>query len=122
MTRVSGLACGYFQEHVGSRADRSKRGQFASNLHYQHGEYGQSDDFANLAKRLTEKSKAKKLAGNPPVLFVHPSQKVYKDIVEQLGKAGLAKPTSANSWVRIIIEKPFGRDLASAKRVEQDRG
>ena len=44
---------------------------------------------------------------------------MYKDIVEQLGKAGLAKSTSPNSWVRIIIEKPFGRDLASAKELNK---
>src|SRR5256886_4530782 len=35
------------------------------------------------------------------------------------GRAGLARPSSPNSWVRIIIEKPFGRDLASAKALNQ---
>jgi glucose-6-phosphate 1-dehydrogenase len=37
--------------------------------------------------------------------------------VEQLGKAGLARPANGRSWVRIIIEKPFGRDLGSAKEL-----
>src|SRR6266699_3417559 len=44
---------------------------------------------------------------------------VSPDIVAQLGRAGLAHPSSPNSWVRIIIEKPFGRDLASAKVLNQ---
>jgi len=39
--------------------------------------------------------------------------------VEQLGRAGLAKPSNPNSWVRIIIEKPFGRDLASARELNK---
>jgi len=39
--------------------------------------------------------------------------------VEQLGHAGLAKPASPDAWVRIIIEKPFGRDLASARELNK---
>jgi glucose-6-phosphate 1-dehydrogenase len=39
--------------------------------------------------------------------------------VEQLGRAGLARPANPNSWVRIIIEKPFGRDLATAKALNK---
>ena len=40
-------------------------------------------------------------------------------IIEQLHKAGLAKHPNGKSWVRIIIEKPFGRDLASAQKLNQ---
>ena len=40
-------------------------------------------------------------------------------IIDQLEKAGLAKHTNGKSWVRIIIEKPFGRDLASAQKLNQ---
>src|SRR5450432_669115 len=94
--------------------DPKKWDEFASNLHYQHGEYGKAEDFTNLAKRLTEIEGDKKLSGNR-LFYLSTPPEVYKDIVEQLGKAGLAKPSSENAWTRIIIEKPFGRDLASAK-------
>ena len=40
-------------------------------------------------------------------------------IIEQLDKAGLAKNPNGKSWTRIIIEKPFGRDLASARKLNQ---
>ena len=40
-------------------------------------------------------------------------------IVEQLGRAGLSRPANSKSWVRIIIEKPFGRDLASAQALNE---
>src|SRR5580658_2039551 len=98
--------------------DPKKWEEFGSNLHYQHGEYGKPEDFANLAKCLKEVEGEKKLAGNR-LFYLSTPPEVYKDIVEQLGKAGLAKPTSPNSWVRIIIEKPFGRDLASAKELNK---
>src|SRR5260370_15342771 len=38
-------------------------------------------------------------------------------MVEEGGGGGMAKSVAADSWVRIIIEKPFGRDLASAKEL-----
>ena len=41
-------------------------------------------------------------------------------IIEQLGRADLAKPKNGESWTRVIIEKPFGHDGASA-RERQDR-
>jgi glucose-6-phosphate 1-dehydrogenase len=98
--------------------DPKKWEEFASNLHYQPGEYGKQEDFANLAKYLTELEAQKKLLGNR-LFYLSTPPEVYKDIVEQLGKAGLAKPCSPNSWTRIIIEKPFGRDLASAKELNK---
>src|SRR5207244_4404460 len=39
--------------------------------------------------------------------------------IGRLGKAGLSKPANENSWVRVIIEKPFGRDLATAKELNK---
>src|SRR5438270_1494333 len=43
--------------------DPKKWGDFASNLHYQNGEYGNADDFKKLAQRLDEISGEKKLGG-----------------------------------------------------------
>src|ERR1700676_2572249 len=98
--------------------DANKWNEFASNLYYQAGEYGNPDDFAKLAKRIEELSAQKKLGGNR-LFYLSTPPEVYPHIVEQLGRAGLAKPASADCWVRIIIEKPFGRDLASAKALNQ---
>src|SRR5688500_19896664 len=39
----------------------------------------------------------------------------YGTIVEQLGAAGLTTPATPDGWRRIIVEKPFGTDLASAR-------
>src|SRR5260221_8946922 len=91
---------------------------FASNLYYRPGDYSNPDAYAQLAKRLTELEAAKNLGGNRLFDLSTPPE-VYPNIVEQLGRAGLARPSSPNSWVRIIIEKPFGRDLASAKELNK---
>ncbi len=96
--------------------DPKKWEEFASNLYYQAGEYGNPDDFAKLAKRLEDLSAEKTLRGNR-LFYLSTPPEVYPHIVEQLGRAGLAKSASPDSWIRIIIEKPFGRDLASAKEL-----
>ncbi len=98
--------------------DPKKWSAFASNLYYQAGEYGSAEDFQKLAKRLDDLSAGKKLGGNR-LFYLSTPPEVYPHIVEQLGRAGLAKASSPNAWVRIIIEKPFGRDLASAKELNK---
>jgi glucose-6-phosphate 1-dehydrogenase len=92
--------------------------EFASNLYYCPGDYGDAAAYAKLAKRLDELDSSKNIGGNR-LFYLSTPPEVYPDIVEHLGRAGLARPSSPNSWVRIIIEKPFGRDLASAKALNQ---
>ena len=96
----------------------AKWNEFSSNLYYSAGEYGNPDSYTQLAKRLAEIDKEKNLGGNR-LFYLSTPPEVYPDIVEQLGRAGLSRPANPNSWVRIIIEKPFGRDLASARELNK---
>jgi glucose-6-phosphate 1-dehydrogenase len=98
--------------------DPQQWSQFASNLYYSPGDYSKPDGYAALAKRLKEISDDNQLGGNR-LFYISTPPEVYPDIVEQLGKAGLNKPSSPSAWVRIIIEKPFGRDLASAEELNR---
>jgi len=98
--------------------DPAKWDAFASNLYYSQGDYANNVSYADLAKRLAEIDKEKQLGGNR-LFYLSTPPEVYPDIVEHLGRAGLARPATPGSWVRIIIEKPFGRDLASAKELNK---
>jgi len=73
---------------------------------------------AQLARRLTELDAKYNLCGNR-IFYLSTPPEVYADIIEQLGRAGLSRPCNPEAWVRIIVEKPFGRDLASAKELNQ---
>jgi len=116
-----------FRNNVGEAAktisevgpiDPQKWSDFAANLSYTAGDYSDPDSYVRLLERLAELEAAKKLCGNR-LFYLSTPPEVYPDIVEQLGRAGLARPNKPNSWVRIIIEKPFGRDLASAKQLNK---
>ena len=78
---------------------------------------GEMDD-PGLYHRLCEKLKT--MCAPDGILFylaVPPG--VYGTITEQLGAAGLTKPASDVGWRRIIVEKPFGIDLASARALNE---
>src|SRR5260370_31209677 len=98
--------------------DPKRWNEFASNLYYSPGDYANPEAFTQLAKRLADLDSSKNIGGNR-LFYLSTPPEVYPDIVEQLGRAGLARTSSPNSWVRIILEKPFARDLASAKALHQ---
>ena len=45
---------------------------------------------------------------------------LYTPVIHHLGACGLNKPRASGNWVRIVIEKPFGVDLASARKLNAD--
>ena len=92
--------------------------EFAGALAYVAGEYHRAEAFQKLKKRLRELDHKHKLNGNRLFYLATPPE-VYPLIIQQLEKAGLAKHPNGKSWVRIILEKPYGRDLESAKKLNQ---
>jgi glucose-6-phosphate 1-dehydrogenase len=91
-----------------------KRQEFLDHLHYFQGDYDNPESYKRLAQELESLDKQGQLGGNRLFYLATPPE-VYAHVIEQLGRAGLAKPKNADAWTRIIIEKPFGRDLDSAR-------
>src|SRR5438477_2421249 len=96
--------------------DESVWSGFSQGLFYEPGDVHDTDSYTRLAKRLTEIEETRHTGGN--VLFylsTQPSQ--YGAAVKGIGGAGLAH---GNGWRRIVIEKPFGHDLGSARVLSQE--
>jgi glucose-6-phosphate 1-dehydrogenase len=90
---------------------------FAQNLFYHQANYDDPGAYKSLGKLLGEIDK--KVGGACNCLFyLSTPPLLYPVIIEQLGQAGLARQSNG-SWRRIIIEKPFGHDLASATELNQ---
>jgi glucose-6-phosphate 1-dehydrogenase len=86
---------------------------FAQGLFYMAGDVADQAAYQRLAACLAEVQKARQTTGNTLFyLSTQPSQ--YAPIAEGIGAAGLAK---GDGWRRIIIEKPFGHDLKTAKEL-----
>lgn len=96
-----------------SGATEARHKDFVAQLRYFRGDYDDPSAYQKLAARLEELDKEGDLRGNRLFYLAVPPE-VYLKIIDQLGRTGLNKPKTDKSWTRVIIEKPFGRDRASA--------
>src|SRR6266702_1240801 len=86
---------------------------FAQSLFYHQSEFGDEAGYETLAKRLDQIDKECGTRGNRLFYFAAaPDQ--FEPILKHLKAAGLNE-TCKGSWARVIVEKPFGTDLASAR-------
>jgi glucose-6-phosphate 1-dehydrogenase len=86
--------------------------------------YYHSGDFRdpNLYKQLKDKLAAVDREQGTPgsyLFYLATAPQFFSEIVKQLGAAGLTGEDSG-SWRRVIIEKPFGRDLQSARALNKE--
>jgi glucose-6-phosphate 1-dehydrogenase len=102
----------------GRAIDGNEVRSFTQSFAYVAGEYDQPNAFEKLSRRLNELDKERHLEGNRLFYLAMPPS-LYPKVIAQIQKAGLARPRNRNSWVRIIVEKPFGRDLGSAKELNR---
>jgi glucose-6-phosphate 1-dehydrogenase len=86
---------------------------FAQGLFYLSGDIGDPGLYAALRDRLQSIEETRATAGNV-LLYLSTSPSQYAPAAEQLGAAGLHRAANG-AWRRIIIEKPFGHDQASAR-------
>ncbi|MCY2953820.1 MAG: glucose-6-phosphate dehydrogenase [Planctomycetota bacterium] len=85
-------------------------------IYYARGEYGSADDYARLADMLPKLDEKHGTGGNRLYYLATPPGQ-FPVIIERLGEPG--RRTAADAFARVIIEKPFGRDLASAQAMNQ---
>ncbi len=98
--------------------DDEKWQAFAQSMSYFQGDYDDPEAYRKLALRLKDLDRERGLLGNRLFYLATPPE-VYLHVLEQLRRTGLAERPSEKSRVQIIIEKPFGRDLDSARQLNQ---
>ncbi|MBI9049259.1 MAG: glucose-6-phosphate dehydrogenase [Anaerolineaceae bacterium] len=84
---------------------------FSRKLFYHSGNFIEPDDYVKLAERIGLDKPVNRL------IYLAAPPKFYVPILENLSAAGLLKET--DHWVRVVIEKPFGHNLESAKSLNQ---
>ncbi len=97
--------------------DEAVWNSFAQSLYYITGDINTPEDYVKLTELLEQVDKERGTQGNR-LFYLSVAPRFYSEAVKQLGQAGLSKPKD-NSWVRVIIEKPFGSDLKSARELNQ---
>ncbi len=110
--------CSNIREFVLGEIDEDSIDWFIERTYYHGGDFSDKDFYENIGKQLETIDENHNTEGNwffymatPPSLFATISQ--------QIDEAGLANEEN-ESWRRFIFEKPFGRDLESAKQLNSD--
>jgi glucose-6-phosphate 1-dehydrogenase len=96
-------------------ARQSKWDQFAAHLHAVSVDIQNLDGYAALKERLQETERGFQPANRLFYLSIAPA--LYEHALRNLGLAGLAREDSG--WRRVIVEKPFGSDGASAQALDR---
>ncbi|MBW2149098.1 MAG: glucose-6-phosphate dehydrogenase [Deltaproteobacteria bacterium] len=100
-------------------ADLSRWEDFAARLHYKDVVYDSSPSFKDLAASLHRLDRQFHTRGNR-IFYLAVPPLLYPKIAEMIGQAGLSREgENGNGWARIVVEKPFGRDLKTALQLDQ---
>ena len=118
----SGQTENQFRQHLHEGVDKfSRRGKaqkkewdaFAKCVTYNKGEFTDALVYTNLGKQIEQLEKKWNTPVNRIFYMAVPPQ-YFEPIANKIGKQGIAKDKKLS---RIVIEKPFGHDLDSAKRL-----
>ncbi|MHB8670606.1 MAG: glucose-6-phosphate dehydrogenase [Acidimicrobiales bacterium] len=82
------------------------------------GDYGDPDTLRRLATALEELDRRRGTGGNRLYYLATPPT-TFPAIIEALSAAGLTQPSRDGAFVRVIVEKPYGHDESSARRLDR---
>ncbi len=99
---------------VGESVDKDLLKWFEKRTHFTGGDFSETKTFEDLDSQLKELSKKFDIPRNHLFYLAVPPD-LFAPVTENACKIGLGDQT--DGWRRFIYEKPFGRDLASAKKL-----
>jgi glucose-6-phosphate 1-dehydrogenase len=98
-----------------TKVDQSIWNHFANRMDYLQGDLMDNALYSKLTQKLDEVAKTYGTGGNV-MFYCAVVDRFFTPLAEHLGQSGLLKQTD-NIWRRIIVEKPFGHSLQSAKEL-----
>jgi glucose-6-phosphate 1-dehydrogenase len=106
--------------NAGAKLDEDAWGWLSSQMSYHAGDFDDLSAFQSLAIKLKDAERRRGTQGNV-LFYLATPERFFGDVIEQLKNAGLVDDGGADGrfWRRVIIEKPFGHDLASAHALNE---
>jgi glucose-6-phosphate 1-dehydrogenase len=95
--------------------DEGEWNSFAEGIFYIAGEFKDAEPYAAVKAKLGEIDEQRKTQGNR-IFYLATAPEFFGLIASKLAEADLAQP-EGRAWTRIIVEKPFGHDLESAREL-----
>jgi glucose-6-phosphate 1-dehydrogenase len=101
-------------DQVGDGGDITAENPLVSSLYYHAGDADKLDSFRALRETIEEIERERDLPGNR-LFYLSVAPDFFTVVVQNLAAAGLIHDKNDPAWSRVIIEKPFGHDLDSAR-------
>ena len=98
--------------------DRERWKWFEERLHYVRGDLTDAASYTKLGEVIAEVDRQHDTHGNVLFYLATPPS-LFSRVIQHLGEARLTRETR-ESWRRVVIEKPFGRDLDSARALNAE--
>jgi glucose-6-phosphate 1-dehydrogenase len=92
---------------------------FIDRVKYFATEFDSDEGFDKLKQFLAGIDQQYGTKGNR-LFYLAVAPEYFADITERLGKHGMTKPSSPDQWIHVVIEKPFGTDLDSARKLNDE--
>ena len=99
--------------------DEDAEHQFLERVFYHRGDFGDDATYDTLSKKL-EDMHLEHETGSNLLFYLATQPSAFPMIVAEIGRCGLDHEVHGGGWRRIVVEKPFGRDLDSAKRLNRE--
>jgi glucose-6-phosphate 1-dehydrogenase len=109
---------GDIHEFAGSPVDKELWGWFMPRIYYHSGDFRDPNLYKQLKDKLATVDKQQGTPGSY-LFYLATAPQFFGEIVKQLGLAGLSGEENG-VWRRVIVEKPFGRDLDSARALNKE--
>jgi glucose-6-phosphate 1-dehydrogenase len=101
------------REFAGVGEDDEVARSLAERMFYVAGDFNDPSVYQRIASRLRE------IEAGGVLFYLAIPPGGYANVIQQLGAAGLSAPASETEWRRVIIEKPFGTDVQSARELNR---
>ena len=96
--------------------EESRLTDFLAHVHYHRGDFeNDAGCFRDYRKRLDDTTRFP----SPQLFYLSVKPELFGLIVEGLDQAGLIRPIADPAWSRVVVEKPFGLDLLSARALNK---
>ena len=97
--------------------DNEAWSSLVAGFRYVAGDYADPDTFDRLREVVEEVDKERGTGGNR-VYYLATVPQVFAPVAKELGDHDMATPDSDDAFVRVVVEKPFGHDLESARELD----
>jgi glucose-6-phosphate 1-dehydrogenase len=101
--------------------DEDAWSELAERICYHRGDFGEAATYAALEELLDRTDREQGTRANR-LFYLATQPSAFAEIVAHLGRAGMDHERHEGGWRRVVIEKPFGRDLQSAVRLNREVG